>query len=121
MELKHLSAAITAELELTDSELGILAVCSEEHYDSKCVAASTEDGFITTWALLKQRLNMTSRATWQELDTCCKILEQAHFTFSDNGRMQFESKELERKLKALMLKISDITKELNETLKRYYD
>ncbi len=57
--------------------------CSRRHYDGKCKSASTEGGFLWGWLkevefheeFKKDGVPRTVKATWDQMDTLCKILE----------------------------------------------
>lgn len=66
---------------LTHDHITALLELSASHYDAKCQAAGTKDGFIGRWnhtLELNQEFKLTDStvlAEFRELDTCVKILE----------------------------------------------
>lgn len=64
---------------LTDAQFMSLIRLSGAHYDATCRAASSLGGFIYGWGNIRTLGDPAAqlRATWRELDLCCKILEGA--------------------------------------------
>lgn len=73
---------VKVELLLTVVEVAILMVLSERHYDGHCKSVGKSGGFLyglsnmVEWAKEEDR-DIPSLLTWHQVDTLCKILEQA--------------------------------------------
>lgn len=66
-------------LTLRRVEIDVLSRLSRAHYDLRCKLASQPGGFIYGWGnhldLMENEPNSRVTATWNDLDTCLKILE----------------------------------------------
>lgn len=61
---------------LTDEQLYVLQTLSSVHYDGVCKQAAKLGGFIYGWTNARAfTKDANLKASWRELDTCCKILE----------------------------------------------
>jgi hypothetical protein len=71
-------------LHLTEAEVDRMIQCSRSHYDWKCQSASKQGGFLYGWKnhfTCPETLENGQAevwATWDEMDTLCKILEQEY-------------------------------------------
>ncbi|MHA2067763.1 MAG: hypothetical protein ACXABY_25655 [Candidatus Thorarchaeota archaeon] len=80
MEAKKHYYNVEIEFSYTQDDLDHMIQCSKTHYDGKCKAASRQGGFLYG---MQQYLNLIEEdiaikvMTTRELDTLCKILEQA--------------------------------------------
>lgn len=59
----------------TTVQLRVLLLLSSLHYDGKCNQASQVGGFIYGWKNTLSMGRTAIKATWDNVDTCAKILE----------------------------------------------
>lgn len=81
-----LAARIEFYLSLTALDIETLCMLSNAHYDGRCKASGQIGGFlygwrnhVEAWELYnlpkKKKKEQTVRASWDDLDTCLKIME----------------------------------------------
>lgn len=87
-EVANIWFQVEADLDITKKALAVMIRCSNTHYDGKCRAASQQGGFLYGWnnhfELPEGKNFIRVRATWDEVDLLCKVLEMERH-FSDRG------------------------------------
>ena len=77
----EISSELRFQFELTNEQVDLLTLASERHYDRVCQSASQIGGFIYGWRNAQEFSKHSPdrpcihRASWRQLDTCLKILE----------------------------------------------
>lgn len=115
---------VEIELELTRAEVEHLVGCSKVHYDFKCKHSAEVGGFIHGWrnhfrnhfekgvneTLSEADLSATAtvRATWNQMDLACKILEMEQHL--DQGDGMFLSIVFRR----ILLNMAEESKRVND-------
>jgi hypothetical protein len=65
---------------VTEDELSVLMICSDNHYDQVCRSYSQFGGLIHTCVKMDfEEIQMT----WRDMDIICKILEVRRLSFVD--------------------------------------
>lgn len=104
-----ISARTQFSVPLTEQHLQDLFRCAEHHYDARCRQYGREGGLVQVWL---RRYKFTSElpefkpedfvvvCSWQDLDTCAKILEVGRYD-ADAG-VRDRTMELGRQFSALL-------------------
>lgn len=109
MQNKGFVYEVKIQLLLAIAEVAILMDLSSYHYDGRCKAAGAVGGFIygmsnkVEWAR-EDGSDIPSLLTWSQVDTMCKILEQAR---------EDEAYSLAWEMKTLLRVMSDEQRKMN--------
>jgi hypothetical protein len=75
MKFQEFSYEVRAEIVLDACEVAYLRSLAAHHYDAKCRAAAESGGFLFGWMNTVGDESGPVKATFRQLDLCCKILE----------------------------------------------
>ena len=79
-----ISVQFVFDIPLTEKHVTALSTLSRHHYDVRCKLASNDNGFLTGWRRMIEadtaaELEVSPlRVTWEQLDTCLKLLEMRY-------------------------------------------
>lgn len=97
MKFQEFSYEVRAEIKLTPAEVDILRELAERHYDYKCQDASS--GFLRGWAnMVDPPGAVPICARFQQVDLCCKIMEQSDPDNPEHQALSGALAELARKI-----------------------